>query len=150
NGPQTYRPIGAPGKYTVKMTVGGQSYTQSFNATKDGTLPSTDADLVESTKAQLRIRDALTAVSTMTNGIEIGRKQIEEWLKANRGKEELEKPLMDLDKKMLDVELVMLSKHDFYSDDKWYVEHYPLYENLIWLNGVVAATAGDVAGGPGY
>jgi photosystem II stability/assembly factor-like uncharacterized protein len=149
-GPQTYRPIGAPGKYTVKMTVNGQTYTQPFNVTKDGSLPATDSDLVESTKAQLRIRDALTATANMTNGVEIARKQIEDLLKANRGKDELEKPLMDLDKKILDVELIMLSKHDFYSDDKWYVEHYRLYMNLIWLNGVVAAGAGDVAGGPEY
>ena len=57
---------------------------------------------------------------------------------------------MDLDKKMLDVELIMLSEHDMYSDDKWYVEHYHLYQNLIWLNGVVGFGAGDVAGGAEY
>jgi hypothetical protein len=149
-GAQRYQPIAAPGKYTVRMMVGGQTYTQTFNATKDGSLPATDADLVESTKAQLRIRDALNATVNMTNSLEISRKQIEDLLKANKGKDELEKPLLDLDKKLLDVELIMLSKHDFYSDDKWYVEHYHLYQNLIWLNGVVAAGAGDVAGGPEY
>lgn len=149
-GAQRYQPIGAPGKYTVRMTVGGQTLTQTFNATKDGSLTATDADLVESTKAQLRIRDALNATANMTNSLEISRKQIEDLIKANTGKDELEKPLMDLDKKMLDVELIMLSKHDFYSDDKWYVEHYHLYQQLIWLNGVVAAGAGDVAGGPEY
>jgi hypothetical protein len=149
-GAQQYRPIGAPGKYTVRMIVGGQTYTQTFNATKDGSLAATDADLVESTRAQLRIRDALNATVGMSNGIEVSRKQIEVLLKANQGKDELEKPLLDLDKKMLDVELIMLSKHDMYSDDKWYVEHYHLYQNLIWLNGVVAAGAGDVAGGPEY
>jgi hypothetical protein len=149
-GPQRYQPIGAPGRYTVRMTVGGQTYTQAFNVTKDGSLPSTDADLVASTQAQLRVRDALNATADMTSKVEVARKQIEDLLKANKGKDELEKPLMDLDKKILDVELIMLSKHDFYSDDKWYVEHYHLYQNLIWLNGVIAAGAGDVAGGPEY
>jgi hypothetical protein len=57
---------------------------------------------------------------------------------------------MDLDKKMADVELVMLSKHDMYSDDKYYVEAYHLYQNLIWLNGVIGFGAGDVAGGAEY
>jgi hypothetical protein len=78
------------------------------------------------------------------------RRQIEDLLKLNKGKDELEKPLMDLDKKILDVELIMLSKHDMYSDDKWYVEHYHLYQNLIWLNGVIGFGAGDVAGGAEY
>jgi hypothetical protein len=113
-------------------------------------IPSTDADLVESTKAQVRVRDAMNATVEMTNRVEVVRRQIEDLLKANKGKDELEKPLMDLDKKMLDVELVMLSKHDFYSDDKWYVEAYHLYMNLIWLNGVIGFGAGDVAGGPEY
>ena len=44
----------------------------------------------------------------------------------------------------------MLSEHDMYSDDKWYVEHYHLYQNLIWLNGVIGFGAGDVAGGAEY
>jgi hypothetical protein len=34
-----------------------------------------------------------------------------------------------------------------HSDDKWYVESYKVYQNLIWLNGVVNSGAGDVAGG---
>jgi hypothetical protein len=33
------------------------------------------------------------------------------------------------------------------SDDKYYVEPYKVYMNLIWLNGVVGTGAGDVAGG---
>ena len=78
------------------------------------------------------------------------RRQIEDSLKANQGKDELEKPLMELDKKMVEVERIMLSEHDMYSDDKWYVEHYHLYQNLIWLNGVIGFGAGDVAGGAEY
>jgi len=117
---------------------------------KDVMIPSTDADLVESTKAQIRVRNALSATAEMTNRVEVIRRQIEDLLKANRGKDELEKPLMDLDKKVAEVELIMLSKHDMYSDDKYYVEAYHLYQNLIWLNGVVGFGAGDVAGGAEY
>ena len=55
--------------------------------------------------------------------------------------------LHEMDKKMLDVELRLLSRSDLHSDDKWYVESYKVYQNLIWLNGVVNSGAGDVAGG---
>ena len=58
--------------------------------------------------------------------------------------------LADLDKKMLDVELQLLSRSDMNSDDKYYVEPYKIYMNLIWLNGVVGNGAGDVAGGADY
>ena len=149
-GAQRAAPMAAPGKYTVRMTVAGTPYTQPFEVIKDMMIPSTDADLVESTKAQIRVRNALDETSKLTNRVEVMRRQIEDSLKANKGKDELEKPLMELDKKMVEVERIMLSEHDMYSDDKWYVEHYHLYQNLIWLNGVVGFGAGDVAGGAEY
>ena len=43
-----------------------------------------------------------------------------------------------------------LSRSDMNSDDKYYVEPYKVYMNLIWLNGVVGNGAGDVAGGADY
>ena len=147
---QRAAPMAAPAKYTVRMIAAGQTLTQPFEVVKDMMISSTDADLVGATKAQVRVRDAMNATVEMVNHVEIVRRQIEDLLKANKGKDELERPLMELDKKMLDVELIMLSKHDFYSDDKWYVEAYHLYMNLIWLNGVIGFGAGDVAGGAEY
>jgi len=44
----------------------------------------------------------------------------------------------------------LLSRTDLHSDDKWYVEAYKVYMNLVWLNGVVGSGAGDVAGGAEY
>ncbi len=150
-GAQRAAPIAAPGKYTVRMTVAaGMTYTQPFEVVKDMMIPSSDADLVEGTKAQVRVRNALDETAKLANRVEVLRKQIEDQLKANRGKDELEKPLLELDKKMVEVERIMLSEHDMYSDDKWYVEHYHLYMNLIWLNGVIGFGAGDVAGGAEY
>jgi hypothetical protein len=51
---------------------------------------------------------------------------------------------------MLDVELQLVSKSDLNSDDKYYVERYRVYMNLIWLSGEVGSGAGDVAGGAEY
>jgi hypothetical protein len=83
----------------------------------------------------------------MVNGLEIVRKQIEDALGAAGGKPEAERALRDLDQKLLDVELRLVSRTEMHSDDKWYVESYKVYQNLIWLNGVVNSGAGDVAGG---
>ena len=68
-------------------------------------------------------------------------------LKANDGKKPAEKALRDLDQKMMAVELQLLSKSDLHSDDKWYVETYKVYLNLLWLSGEVGTGAGDVQGG---
>jgi hypothetical protein len=37
-----------------------------------------------------------------------------------------------------------------HSDDKWYVEKYKLYMNLVWLLAEVGGSGGDVMGGAGY
>ena len=62
----------------------------------------------------------------------------------------LAQQLKALDQKMLDVELMLLSRTDLHSDDKWYVEKYKLYMNLVWLLAEVGGSGGDVAGGVGY
>jgi hypothetical protein len=149
-GPQRAGPIAAPGKYTVRMHVGEQVYTQPFIVLKDPKISSPDEDLVASTEAQIKITNMLTETAGLTNRLEVVRKQIEDLLKANQGQDDLEQDLRELDKKMLDVELLMLSRADMLSDDKYFMESYKLYMNLIWLNGQVGLGAGDVAGGADY
>jgi hypothetical protein len=58
--------------------------------------------------------------------------------------------LADMEKKLLAVELKVLTKADLESDDKYFVEPFGLYMGLIWLNGEVGTGAGDVAGGADY
>jgi hypothetical protein len=143
-------PIATPGKYTIRMSVNGQVYTRPFDVLKDPAISSPQADLVVSTKTQLRIRDDMNATVEMINRLEVLRKQLEDQLKANAGKAKLEKILSDMDKKLMAVELRLLSRTDLHSDDKWYVEAYKVQMNLIWLNGVVGTGAGDVSGGADY
>jgi len=104
-------------------------------------------DLTRSTQTQVRIRDNITATSEMVNRMEVTRKQIEDLLKANKGKDELEKPLIELNKKILDVELKLVTKSEMLSDDKYFPEAYKVYMNLIWLSGGVGQGASDEAGG---
>jgi len=145
-GPQRAGPLAAPGKFTVRLTVDGQTLAEPLEVVKDPSIPSSDADLWLSTKMQIRIRDDMNATADMINRIEVMRKRIEDLAKTHMGNSEIENALRDLEEKMTSVELQLLSRTDLHSDDKWYVEAYKIYMNLIWLNGVVGTGAGDVAG----
>ncbi|MDQ3070587.1 MAG: hypothetical protein M3R55_12780, partial [Acidobacteriota bacterium] len=146
----TGTPIAAPGRYAARITVDGATETQPFDILKDPSIPSSDADLMESTKLQVRIRDAADSAAEVVNRIEVVRRQIEDQLKANAGRDDLEKALRDLDKKILDVELRIVTRSDLLSDDKYFVEAYKVYLNLLWLAGAVGTGAGDEAGSAEY
>jgi hypothetical protein len=140
-------PLAAPGAYTVRMTANGRTETRSFDLLKDPLIAAPADDLSASTALQARIRDDMNETVDMVNRVEVMRKQIEDLLKTHKGKGDVEKPLRALDGAMMDVELQLVSKSDLHSDDKWYVEAYKIYMNLIWLNGAVGTGAGDEAGG---
>jgi photosystem II stability/assembly factor-like uncharacterized protein len=148
--PQRNGPIASPGRYTVRIAAGGQTLTRPFEVLKNPKIPSTWSDLAESTAAQIRIRNDINKTVAMINRLEVMRKQIEDLVKANAGKKPAEQALRDLDAKMMMVELQLLSRTDLHSDDKWYVEAYKVYMNLLWLSGVVGTGASDVAGGAEY
>jgi photosystem II stability/assembly factor-like uncharacterized protein len=149
-GPLRTGPLAAPGRYTARLTVDGQQQSQSFEILKDLTIPSSDADLVANTAMQVKVRDDLAATAEMVNRIEVMRKQIEDQLKSTSLKASDAKALRDMDAKMLDVELKLLSRSDLHSDDKWFVEAYKVYLNLLWFSGEIGTGAGDVAGSAEY
>jgi hypothetical protein len=146
--PQRVGPLAGPGKYGVRLTLDGKSSTRSLEILKDPKLPASDADLVASTSTQVRIRDDMNAAVDMINRIEVLRKQLEDLDKARDKAADVRAALAELDKKAMDVLLMLLSKTELHSDDKWYVEAYKVYMNLVWLSGVVGTGAGDVATGP--
>jgi hypothetical protein len=149
-GAQTSGPIALPGKYTVRLSVNGKTETQSLTVLKDPDIKTDAADLVASVQTQVRVRDDLTATADMVNKLEVMRKQILDHQKANAEKSDIEAALAELDKKMLAVELQLVSHSDLNSDDKYYVEPFKIYMSLIWLNGTIGTGAGDVAGGADY
>ncbi len=140
-------PLVLDGKYAARITADGKTTTQSFDVIKDPEVATSEADIAASTQAQTKIRDDMDAAADIINRIEKMRRQIEDRLKGDTVKAELKAALQGMDKKMLDIELQLLSKSDFYSDDKYYVEPYRVYLNLIWLSGEIGTGAGDVAGG---
>ncbi|MEI6669391.1 MAG: hypothetical protein WCP29_14660 [Acidobacteriota bacterium] len=149
-GPQRQGPIAAPGRYVVRMTVGGQAYPRPFDVTADPKLPAAPSDLAASTATQIRLRDDVNKTVAIVNTLEVMRKKIEDHLKANVGKKTAEQALRALDQKMMAVELQLLSRTEMHSDDKWYVEAYKVYLNLVWLSGMIGTGASDVQGGADY
>jgi photosystem II stability/assembly factor-like uncharacterized protein len=176
----------APGKYTVRLKIGDQSYTQPLTILRDPRAPGSDADIELSVKTLRRITGDIDHVSDTVNEIEWLRKQIEvieTMLRPPKKKEteklvfdeedddagepapapppvldeaqtkrkaELLKAIEDLDKKLSAVEYKLASPALLNSDDKYFVESYKVYLNLIWLNAEVGTGGADVAGGADF
>jgi hypothetical protein len=66
----------APGTYTVKLTVGGEEFTQELEILKDPRSDGTLANIQEMVALQLELRDDITTISGMINHIEWMKKQI--------------------------------------------------------------------------
>ncbi|HEX9709300.1 MAG TPA: hypothetical protein VGB42_04970, partial [Candidatus Thermoplasmatota archaeon] len=148
--PQRRGPIAAPGAYTVRMTVDGRSVTRPFTVLRDPAIPTSDDELVASTRTQLRIRDGMNAAVDMINRLEVMRKQVEELEAAHAADAEVTAALAELERKMYETELAFLSRTDMHSDDKWYVEAYRIYMQYVWLSAEVGLGGGDVQGGAEY
>jgi photosystem II stability/assembly factor-like uncharacterized protein len=146
-------PVAAPGKYSVRLTVDGETYSQAFEIVRDPGTHASNPELESGVKLELRIRDDINSVSAMVNLIEAMRKQIEDMRKKFAGdasKAALLKSAADMDQKMQGVEYKLVTKALTTSDDKYFIAAYNIYFNLIWLNGEVGTGAGDVAGGADY
>ncbi len=151
--PAEIGPLVTPGKYTARLIVAGKTYDEPLEILKSPKTTATDEELGASLKLQLRIRNAITAASEMVNRIEWMRKQLEDvnrMVHAESPKAELGQSVNSMEAKLEDVEFKLISKTEANSDDKFFVEPYKIYLNLIWLNGEVGTGAGDVAGGVNY
>ena len=181
--PAEVGPIAAPGAYSVRLKVDGQTFTQPLTILSDPHAPGSAADIEASVKTLVRIRDDISHVSDLVNRIEWLRKQIEvieamlrpakeedkpepplaeedddydahpskapaaELTEAQQQqKKELLKTTEDFDKQLEGVESRLVSQALRNSDDKYFVESYGTYLDLIWLNAEVGTGGGDVAG----
>ena len=172
-------PVAPAGKYTVRLTVDGQSFTQPLVVVNAPNERASDADLDAAFQLQLQIRDDISKVSDTVNRIEWMRKQLaviramlrsegekgrapeaakeesdkekseEDKDKSNPNAEQL-KLIRAMDEKMQNAELKFISSEEALSDDKYYSVAEKVYMHLIWLNAEVGTGGGDVAGGVGY
>ncbi len=147
-------PVAAPGKYTVRLTVDGQTYTQPLEIVLPPDSHGTEADIRRRCGCNCKVRDDITTVSDMTNQIEWMRRQLEDarkTLAGQSGKEALIKNHGCLRQEDAGHGIPdLITRADALSDDKYYVEQYKLYLNLIWLYQEIGPGGGDVAGSADY
>lgn len=75
-------PVALPGAYTVRLTVGGHTYTQSFEIRKDPRLSDvTLDDLQAQFDLLIQVRDRLTEAHNAVNQIRDLKAQVQGWVK---------------------------------------------------------------------
>ncbi len=72
-------PHAPPGRYTVRLTVGGTELTQEFEIAKDPRVAATQADLQEKFDLHARIRDRLSEVNSAIIELRDVRQQVAHW-----------------------------------------------------------------------
>lgn len=165
-------PMAAPGKYTLRLSVGGQNYTQPLTILKDPRDPATIPQIEAGVRMGLRVRADIDHVVAMVNQLEWMRKQLDAVYGMLRssgrvpmsagvtetgatepagrdGNQALLKSVAAMRKRMTEVEDMLVAPTQRNSDDKYYVQAYRPYLNLLWFNAETGPGGGDVAGSAG-
>ncbi len=127
----------APGKYQVRLTVGGKSQTQPFEVLKDPRLSTTPEDYAKQVTLALQIRDKLSETNQGVIRIREVRKQLEDYTK--RSDKRVADAAKSLSDKLTAVEEELYQTKNRASEDPL---NYP-----IKLNNKLAHLLGVVSGG---
>jgi photosystem II stability/assembly factor-like uncharacterized protein len=92
-----------PGKYTVRLNVGGKTLTAPLEVRKDPTSGGSEAEIAEQIKMLTELRRDLDAAADLVNQIELVRGQIQSLRQVLEDNEILQ-PALELDRKLIDVE----------------------------------------------
>jgi hypothetical protein len=79
------------GRYAVRLSVGGQTSTESFSILPDPRLPVTEAEAAEQFKLKLAIYERLVETHAALNQIVRVRQQVEEWERRAKGRQNPER-----------------------------------------------------------
>ncbi|MGH9505469.1 MAG: hypothetical protein ACRD13_00965, partial [Terriglobales bacterium] len=165
-------PMAAPGKYTLRLSVGGQTSTQPLTILEDPRDPAAIPQIEAGVRMGLRVRADIDHVAAMVNQLEWMRKQLDAVygmlrssgprpmsagvteIGANEpagrgGNQALLKSVAAMRKRMTEVEDMLIAPTQRNSDDKYYVQAYRPYLNLLWFNAEIGPGGGDVAGSAG-
>ncbi len=134
-------PIVPPGTYQVRLTVGDQTFSESFEVEKDPRVAATQADLEAQFELRLKIWEKLSETHDALNMLRNVRQQIEEWERRTEGQKDHEavtragKSLKD---KLLAVEDELVQ---WKAKNRQDTLHYPVKLNakLATLSGAVAS-----------
>ena len=146
----TQGPLVPPGTYTIKLDVGGRTSTTTIEVKKDPSSAGTASDVEENAKLSLAIYRDTNSAAEMIDGLEWTRLEVErirKMLKAEDADAATVATVLDLRRKMDDVEAMLLQPTIEDEDQKSFRGPLGLYLKLIWLNAEVGTGAADVSGG---
>ncbi len=78
-------PLAPPGSYQVLLSVGGHTYTASFEIRKDPRVAATQADFNAQVSLLMQLRDKLSETHDAINRLRSIRQQVEEWVRRAEG-----------------------------------------------------------------
>jgi photosystem II stability/assembly factor-like uncharacterized protein len=81
-------PVVAPGTYQVRLTVGEETYSETFEIHKDPRIAATQADLEEQLALRLKIREKLSETHDAINLLRNIRQQVEDWMQRTQERED--------------------------------------------------------------
>lgn len=165
-------PMAAPGAYTVRLTAGGQTYSQPLTILKDPRNPATVPQIEASVRLGLRVRADIDHVTAMVDQLEWMRKQLNAVYgmlqfsqpgpipatvraiaapkaPAGTGRGAILASVAAMRRRMTAVEDMLIAPEQRNSDDKYYSQAYRPYLNLLWFNAEIGPGGGDVAGSAG-
>ncbi|MEW5901226.1 MAG: sialidase [Acidobacteriota bacterium] len=134
--------LAAPGTYTIKLSVGGQEFTEKLEVKKDPRSAGTEADIHEQVKMQLEIREDLNAASDIISKLEWMRKQLAN-LKAvvGAGKDAPGLSAVDeFEKKLQSVEDELFQRTLAEADTKSFRDPLKIYMKLSVLAGDLSSS----------
>ena len=79
-------PLAPPGTYEVRLTVGGETYSRSFEIVKDPRIAATQADFEEQFELLIGVRDKITETHQAVQEIREIRRRLEETVQSAKGK----------------------------------------------------------------
>lgn len=74
--PRAQAPVAPPGRYTARLSVGGQQYERSFEIRKDPRITATDDDLRAQFEFMVQIRERLSEVTDAVERLRAARQQL--------------------------------------------------------------------------
>jgi len=75
--PRALAPVAPPGRYSARLSVGGQQYERSFEIQRDPRIAATDDDLVAQFELMVQIRNRLSEVTDAVERLRNARQQLE-------------------------------------------------------------------------
>src|SRR5256885_877835 len=132
-------PIVPPGRYSVKLTVGAQSYTQPFTVVNDPRVTTSPADVAAQYALALRIHERIDTLVAAVERVEQAESQLASWTDWTKGRSEAGriKSRADSLKRPLEAVRRRFSQPHAHADESTLHWRIQIYNQLLSLNAMV-------------